>query len=306
MKILIALPDNNYYVWQILVQINNFRKLGIEQDVIYVVGKHKGAKYNNNMLKIAADSSIKCNFHFYEDQRKNTKYGVSFRHNILAQFFEMFPFLNKETFFFTDPDVIFTEKMDLSKYDHDNIWYLSDTRSYIDSNYIKSKSVELFKGMCDIVGVSPSVIESNDKNAGGAQYMIKNVDAEFWRKCERDSETLYEYMVSTSKIYSPNYPIQAWTADMWAVLWNAIYFNHEVKIDKGLDFAWATDGIHRWYECQIFHNAGVTENNGVLFMKTAHQLSPFNKSISCSEKHCSYNYVKEIKETEINFKNLIF
>jgi hypothetical protein len=306
MKILIALPDNNYYVWQIMVQINNFRKMGIENDVIYVVGKHRGCQYNSNILKIAADRSIKCNFHFFEDQRKNLKYGVSFRHNILAQFFDKYPFLNKETFLFTDPDVIFTKKMDFTKYENDNIWYLSDTRSYINSDYIKSKGVELFKGMCNIVGVSPSVIEQNDENAGGAQYIMKNVDATFWRKCEKDSELLYEYMVSTSNIYCPKFPIQSWTADMWAVLWNAIYFNHEVKIDKGLDFAWATDSINRWGECQIFHNAGVTENNGILFMKTAHQLSPFNKSIEYSDKFCSYNYVKEIKETEISLKNLIF
>ena len=37
MKILIATFDHNYYLWQVLVQINNFMKYGYDADTVYVV-----------------------------------------------------------------------------------------------------------------------------------------------------------------------------------------------------------------------------------------------------------------------------
>ena len=37
MKILIATLDHNYYLWQCLVQINNFMKYGYDEDTTYVI-----------------------------------------------------------------------------------------------------------------------------------------------------------------------------------------------------------------------------------------------------------------------------
>jgi hypothetical protein len=305
MKILVALPDNNYFLWQMLVQMNNFKKFGLEHDVIYVIGKNsmqKSSILTNIMLK----SNVRCNFYVYSDERDNPQYSSTLRPHILAKFFEEYPDMQKETFLYLDPDVIFTKKPKLNDLINDDIWYVSDTRSYIGVDYIKSKSLALFEEMCQIVGIDPAIVEANDDSAGGAQYVMKNVTVEFWKKVEKDSEELFRCMVNTSGKYSPQHPIQAWTADMWAVLWNAWYFGHETKIVKKLDFCWATDVIERWKKTNIYHNAGAVVNNGVYFLKTQHQISPFNKELTCSEEYCSSNYVKEIKETENNFQNILF
>ena len=37
MKILIATFDHNYYLWQCLVQINNFMKYGYDEDTVYII-----------------------------------------------------------------------------------------------------------------------------------------------------------------------------------------------------------------------------------------------------------------------------
>jgi len=305
MKILVVLPDNSYFLWQMLVQINNFKKLGLDKDVIYIIGKNSIQK-SNILNKIMLNSQSKCSFHVFTDDRINPQYSSSLRPHLLVKYFEMYSEAQNETFFYIDPDVLFTKKFKLSDFQKDNIWYLSDTISYISSQYIRSKNNDLFNGMCDIVGIDPKIVEDNDLNAGGAQYVMKNLTADFWKKVEKDSENLFTYMISTSNKYNPEHPIQAWTSDMWAVLWNAWLFGHETKISKKLDFCWATDVINKWKTTNIYHNAGAVIDNGYYFLKTKYQISPFNKDLKCSDEYCSYNYMKEIKETEKNYQNIIF
>ena len=95
---------------------------------------------------------------------------------------------------------------------------------------------------------------------------------------------------------------------MWAVFWNGLYFNHKIKIHKDLDFCWATDEIKRWYDTYIFHNAGIDGNNKneSYFSKIKYQNSPFNQDIKVSPDNCTYKYLQEIKDTEINFKDILW
>jgi len=305
MKILIVLPDNNYFLWQMLVQMNNFKNLKIDGDVVYIIGK-RNLQCSLNLKNIIKHNNTNCSFFVFNDERYSPQYSSSLRPHLLTKFFEKYPEGKYETFFYIDPDVIFTKKIKSSDLEDNDVWYLSDTKSYINSKYIKSKSEKLFHEMCDIVKINPEIVENNDDSAGGAQYILKNVDADFWRKVELDSESLFKHMINTSYRYSPENPIQAWTADMWAVLWNAWYFEHETKIIKRLNFSWATDQIKKWNECSIYHNAGAVLDNDEYFLKTKYQVSPFNKDIKCSDKYCSFMYLKEIKDTEKNLSKLIF
>ena len=305
MKFIIALPDHNYFLWQMLVQINNLKKMGYDGDTIYVIGKTTNQR-SKVLLNIIKKSKSKCSFYVYNDDRTDHIYSSSTRPNILKKLFRDRPELEKEAIFYLDPDVIFRKKIRFNDLEKNDMWYLSDTRSYIDSKYIKGKSEELFEKMCAVVGIESKVVEENDLNAGGAQYLMKNVTAEFWEKVEKDSLELYKLMINTQKEYNPDSPIQAWTADMWAVLWNAWLAGHETKIIKRFDFMWATDPIEKWEKLSIYHNAGAVTSDGGLFAKTEYQSSPFNQEIKCSDKYCGVKYVEEIKETEKNFSEIIF
>lgn len=306
MKFLIVLPDVNYYLWQMIVQMNNMIKFGYDSDVIFIIGRHQ-KWISNNLKNILEKNKTKCSFFIYGDNRINTRYSSSLRPHVLSKFFKDFPEMEKEQLFYIDPDVIFIKKINFNNLLKNDCWYLSDTRSYINSNYIKNKSEKLFEEMCKIVEIDPQIVINNDLNAGGAQYLMKNLNFDFWKKVERDSTNLYLHMLNTSKEYSPDNPIQAWTADMWAVLWNAWKFKHETKIVKSLNFCWATDPIEYWNSNNIFHNAGVvSNNNNKFFSKIDYQISPFNKNIVVSDKYCSYNYLLEIKETEKKLKNILF
>lgn len=303
MKFLVVLPENKYYLWQMLVQINNFKRFGYNMDTIYIIGKRGLVK--GNVLDKIIKNKTGCSFYVYNDDRSVLSYSSSLRTHLLAKFFKDYPDKD-ETFFYLDPDVIFKKKIRFNDLINNNIWYLSDTRSYIGVEYIKSKSKELFSEMCDIVGIDTKIVENNDSNAGGAQYLLKNTTPEFWEKVEKDSVSLYLHMRDTSKKYSPNSPIQAWTSDMWALLWNAWLFGHETKIIKRFDFSWATDKINKWDKFNIYHNAGAVNGDKHLFVKTKYQKSPFNQNLECSDEYCSSKYVEEIMDTEKNFKNILF
>jgi len=304
MKIIVVLPDNNYFLWQMLVQITNFRKFDLENNLTYIIGKH--TLQSSDILMNIMNSNINCNFHVYNDTRENPKYSSSLRPHILAKYFESYPEMENTPFFYIDPDVLFTKKIKFSDIENNNISYLSDTKSYIGSKYIKSKSDILFKEMCDIVNIEQSIVEKNDDSAGGAQYLLKNINVDFWKKVEKDSEKLFEHMINTSNKYAPKNPIQAWTADMWALLWNIWRNNGETKIIKRFDFAWATDSIKKWGDVNIYHNAGAVVDDETFFVKTKYQISPFNKKIKCSNKFCSFKYLEEVKETEKIFKSILF
>lgn len=303
MKFLIATFDHNYYLWQCLVQINNFMKYDYDIDTVYIVSTLNPSPVLKSLMN---NNKIRSKFYLYEDTRVNVNYPVTLRHHILEKFYRENPEYESESIFLTDPDVIFTKKIDFSKLLADDCWYLSDTRSYISSQYIKQISSKLFKEMCDIVKVSYEEIEQIDENAGGAQYLLKNITADFWNKCYIDSEKLYNHMNNTKNIYNKNGIIQSWTADMWAILWNGVYFKHDIKIVDELEFCWPFDDISRWNKTNIFHNAGITGENDKYFSKTLYQNSPFNQNISIRESNCSYQYYLEIKETEKNFKEILF
>jgi len=302
MKILIASPDIPYYNWQILVQINNFKKFGYGQDVIYVIGVNKGQELSNQLKEIFLQTNTQ--FYVYEDERIAVIYPSTLRLHILEKFFKNHPDIDK-TFFYVDPDLLFAKKIKFGQLERGNTWYVSDTRSYLDSKYIRSKGEELFQTMASIVGLLPKIIMDNDENAGGAQYLLKNIDWEFWSKTYYDAEHLYRYMKETEGTFNPEHPIQSWTADMWAVFWGALYYKHKVKISDKLDFSWATDVIDTYNKKNLFHNAGVF-NQKHLFNKTHYQKSPFNSDFShVSKEFCSYKYVEEIEETKNNFPELI-
>jgi hypothetical protein len=305
MKILVTLPDNNYYLWQMLVQINNFKKFGYDNEVIYLIG-NRSIQRSQVLKNIIQKSNTNCSFYVFQDERQNPQYSPSLRPYLVKKFFENFPEKQKDVYFYTDPDVIFIKKFRLNDLEKGDTWYLSDTRSYLNSTYIKSKGSELFTEMCSIVGINPELVEANDENAGGAQLVIKNTTADFWAKVERDSEELFKHMIKTASKYHPEHPIQSWTAEMWATIWNAWLAGHETKISKRLDFSWATDVAKKWDTTNIYHNAGAVVDNGVYFLKTKYQVSPFKKELKCSDEYCSFNYVKEIKETENNFQNILF
>jgi len=303
-------PRLLYYAWQVEVMINNFIKHGINPNNIDIL-----VAWNPNDLTTSVQANVdawdklaahynQVRFFFYQDTREQPIYYISsVRPNILKQHFKAHPQLESEAIFYHDCDIVFTRKPDFNAFLSDKIWYLSNTNSYINYDYIASKGQDVYYKMCSIVGMEPIVPQLMNSNSGGAQYIIKNVNYAYWNKVEKDSEQLFYQITQLNnqkKIADPTYhELQIWCADMWAVLWNGWMLGNETKVVSEMDFSWATDLISRWDEATIYHNAGATCTCGGLFYKALYMDSlPYNIEIEKfnKEKNC-YNYVLEIKET---------
>lgn len=303
LRYICAQPAIPYYAWQVEVMINNFLKNGISPSQIQIIG----CLTSQGLLPTDWDNLrrkyFEVQFFFYKDTRIDPSYISSIRPNALKQHFAEYPELKNDVIFYHDCDMIFTKPVNWNKFLDDDVWYLSDTISYINADYIKSKKYGMYEAMCEIVGIPASVPESHNKDSGGAQYIMKNVDAQFWEKVEDDCESLYKFfkrhLIAFPK--SDDYhPIQMWTADMWAVLWNAWYFNHTVKVVPEMKFAWPMHTPTDWTKCDIYHNAGVVsgQENG-MFNKSLY-ISKFPHDLVLEDfapETCSYRYVQEIIET---------
>ena len=64
MKIIIVLPDHNYFLWQMLVQINNFIKYGYDEDTVYVVSSSNPSVILKSLM---SHPKIKSKFYIYND-----------------------------------------------------------------------------------------------------------------------------------------------------------------------------------------------------------------------------------------------
>ena len=302
-------PRILYYVWQVEVMINNFIKHGINPnniDILVAWNPNDDTTKTENVEawnKLASHySSVR--FFFYQDTREQPIYYISsVRPNILKQHFKAHPELESEAIFYHDCDIVFTRKPDFNAFLNDDIWYLSNTNSYVNYDYIISKGLDIYDKMCEITKMNPTIPRLMNSNSGGAQYIMKNVNWKYWEYVEKDSEKLFKEITELNNIKKtadPNYhELQIWCADMWAVLWNGWLAGNETKVVPEMDFSWATDLSNRWDETTIYHNAGATCGCGGTFYKVLYmETLPYNLDIEKfdKEKNC-YNYVLEIKET---------
>lgn len=296
-------PAIRYYAWQVEVMLNNFLKNGVQPEQIHILAVVKNGEMAldwDNLRRKYSD----VGFFFYEDTRESKEYISSIRPNILKKHFAAFPELEQAAIFYHDCDMIFTKPVNWDSLLADDVWYCSDTIWYINADYIKSKKYGIYEKMCEIIGIPLSVPETNNKDSGGAQYILKNINAKYWEKVEKDSENLYKFFKQHLIAFPQSdtyHPIQMWTADMWAVLWNGWYYNHTVKVTPKMNFTWPMHTLDDWEKCDIYHNAGVVlgQENG-MFNKTrfVHKLPYTNINLEeFDQKKCSYLYVQEILES---------
>jgi hypothetical protein len=298
MKFICAQPAIDYYTWQVEVMINNFVSNGVNPEDIHVVCAYK-QNIPEKWKKLAAYYS-KVKFFFYKDERPKPTYIPSIRPFILYQHWLSNPTLSTETIFYHDCDIVFNKQIDFKDLLEDDKCYVSDTVSYIGANYIRSKGEHYLDLMTSLVNINKDLVISQEKESGGAQYLLKNIPASFWNKVYFDCENLWRLVNNQIKKDNPPHAIQIWCADMWAVLWNLWFFGNIVKVTDKMSFAWATSSIDQWDKHPIYHNAGVTGPDQNLFYKGQYQtILPYDIKIEdFTDKQCSYKYAEEIIKTK--------
>jgi hypothetical protein len=304
-----AQPHDPYFQWQIEVQIVNFRSHGVSH-LMQVLVFYQGV-LDKGWRKIE-DKYKEVKFFYYPDEGIDVKlYIPILRPYILKKHFAAFPELSEKTIFYHDADIIFNYLPDFSVLAQGDNCYTSDTSSYLDYSYLRGKETQggieedtVPKGLAELTGVSLEDIKRYDRSqqsgAGGAQYILKGIDSDFWKEVEEDCLKIRKFLMEDiNKKYFPSEAagFQSWCADMWAVNFNLWKRGKTTEITPLLDFSWATDHIDIYYKKPIFHNAGASSGSKNLFYKGAWiNRSPIGLTHRVSQNFASAKYVEAINK----------
>jgi hypothetical protein len=276
LKFICCQPDDSYYIWQVHLWLENLKMLNYIDKAIVLIFVPKERKYNTKWDRVIT-LYPEAEFVVYNDEHEIWKkipvYIPVLRPYVLWRYFSEHPEMNDKAIFYYDCDVLLTEKFDISKFINDDVCYLSDTKSYINASYFDSKikdvkpeKVEEYKNrdvleeISSSVGINRQICELNNLHSGGAQYLLKNINADFWKNVMDNCITIRIGLQQINRQFfeNENKGFQSWCADMWAVLWELWKRGKETKIVPEMDFAWATDLVTKLEKCPIFHNAGVS------------------------------------------------
>lgn len=312
MLYLSAQPDQSYFIWQLEILLRNFQSLGVPPEQIHVLVAFQGEKgLSSQFSAFIAQNGHLGTFYTYPDLRDDPKYTSSIRPNILKQHFAAYPHLEQETLFYHDSDILFSRLPNIRHAEKDMTCYVSDTRHYLNVGYIRRSATEqLLDNMLEIVGLSKEKLMQEDAHTGGAQYILKGVNEAFWAKVEKDAEALYVLMKNYNRqVWEEQYPrkkdykskrggIQAWCADMWAVLWNLWLHDKKVEIHAEMDFTWPHSPIEDWAAKAIQHYSGDIKEKNKHFKKTEYiNYMPWydEELLQIPESSCSYKIVQMIR-----------
>lgn len=296
-----ACPDDDYYIWQTNAWLESLKERGLSDKAINCIFTPNGREVNINWI-LLKKRYPESEFFMYKDTDNITKllniYIPLLRPYILMKYWESRPDMKDKAVFYCDNDILFTKSFNIDHLIQDDCSYLSNTLSYISSAYFDSKQKDVKKEKLEeyqkrdildetakLVGIDRSIAVANNDNSGGAQYLLKNIDAEFWNKVITDILKIRLHLQNVNKEFFENESkgFQSWCADMWAVLWNLWLNKQETKIVPEMDFSWSSDSISRIDQTGIFHNAGITsekQNDIPVFYKGKYHngLSPFSDS----------------------------
>lgn len=326
LKIICAQPDDTYFTWQVHLWLESLRKIGYSDKAVVLLFVPKGRQPNPKWQQIF-DLYPEAEFVRYNDEHDISNllgvYIPILRPYILWRYFRDNPAMSGKAVFYCDSDIVLTENFKIEHLLDDETVYLSNTNSYINASYFDSKvkdvlpekleeykTRDILAEVTSIIGINRDICERNNDHSGGAQYLLKNIDASFWSKVMNDTFLIRTYLQKVNKDFfeSEAKGFQSWCADMWAVLWNIWLREQTTQVVPELDFAWAPELIERLNTCGIYHNAGIAgavHNGYPCFFKAKYisGTNPFDdpsleEIINHPEtkKHCTWYYTSQLME----------
>lgn len=291
MKYIAAQPELKYYEWQVDTMIHSYIKQGVDPNDIIILWGNTG-EYNCDGLRKKYPT---VNFHRYPYKRE--AYPPAIKPYLMSKYFGSCKCTQSEQYYYADADTILTKP--LPDFASDTV-FMSDTKSYIGYDYIISKGEEILDIMCKAAKVDKNIIKERRHESGGCQFVFQGTDSKFWKEVYVTSNALYRemrrYNQEHKEKYKGTYPIQAWTAEMWATLWQFFKKGYKTEISKELSFAWATDPLNMLEGKRILHNAGVTDKHKDFFKKSNWQNENPPLDLNITKTHCSYYYYKQVLE----------
>lgn len=279
LKFVCAQPDDTYYTWQVHMWLESLKELGLSDKAIVLVFT-PGFRAPSRKWKQIENLYPEAEFAYYWDENNELNkylnlYIPILRPWILEKYWRDHPDMATKTVLYMDCDTVLTPNFNINHLIDDDVNYLSDTNSYINAKYFDSKvrdvlpekleeykKIDVLGDLAKEIGISREIAEANNDHSGGAQYILKNIDADFWKDVKQDCIKIRITLQAINKQYfaSEDKGFQSWCADMWAVLWNLWKREMVTRNAKELEFSWASDQMPKVDKLGIFHNAGITSD----------------------------------------------
>jgi len=257
MKYLLAQPAVLRMQWELDVVLTNIRSLDKTTPIVLLFTYH-----NPEVIDYIKKRYEGLEIHVYSDEREKRGYIPAVRPYLWWRYLSADPARENETYLQIDSDIIFREKLDFGLFaETGKKSWISDCSGYISAAYIEScrNGLEIIERLSHIVNLPVEVLRNIP--GGGAQWVIAKPTAQLMWHTWQDCDLFYEYLTSVDS------NIQAWTAEMWAQLYNLKKFGYEPEISQELDFIMSTNPVEDFEHVKILHNAGVTGQNTDLFYK---------------------------------------
>lgn len=327
LKIVTIFPDDCYFTFQSHLWLESLKERNLIDKAIVLIFTPNDREQNKERFQQIIDLYPEAEFDFYKDEHNISQYLRRYipilRPYTAWRYWTDHPEMKEKAVFYCDSDILFLEGFNLDPFLDDDIIYCSDTNSYINADYFNSKvrdvlpnkleeyqSLDILDTAARMIGINRKICEKNNLHSGGTQYLLKNIDADYWFKIMNECIPLKNYLEGINREFfeSENKGYQSWVTDMFLVLWNLWLRGQETKIVKELDFSWATDGIDRLKTTTIFHNAGISsdmqDGHPCFFKGKYHQGTDPTKdphldvilNNELSKKSCTWFYANKLKE----------
>lgn len=290
MKYFTVGPDNIYFEWMYEVMLTNFRKVGIDLHDSFIIVMSKTGQLSSGMLQLKKKFP-EVNFSCYAYEKRSLDYLATLKPYGMYRFFLDHPDFS-DPIFYHDSDFIFLKSPDFSALLEDDIWYLSDTVSYVGYEYLLQFGIRQIAQMAKISGISIETIRMNQRNSGGAQYIIKNSTTAYWGRVYEDSFLIRQLLRDNGT------KVQVWCAEMWATIYAAWHFGYELKVDPLMDFVSSTDKKEKVKHQVMLHNNGVQPGTGLFYKGDFRYSKPFGRNLRAKEDYCSHWYLEAINEVK--------
>ena len=191
LKIITCTPGNLQFTWETEVLCNNLREIGLSTHLQVLIDLNSMNDTTDIWFQLA-ERYQEVEFFSYSTNEVEgllIHYPPIVRLNILKQHFKRYEKLEQNTIFYIDTDVLLKQEIIevLWKFKDNNINYLSKT-DYISATYFKSKEQDtmmhcrkefktrdILNELCAIMQIRKELVEYNNDNSGGAQYLLKNI-----------------------------------------------------------------------------------------------------------------------------------
>ena len=264
-----------YVLWQAELQLYNFQKLGIANQLIFVLLHDESTPSQEAVHFHSLCEKVGTTCLLYQNSQTNNhqKYVAINKPYGMYLFTLHHPHIRH--LFLLDPDVILKRPLPLDQLvwkvrEKERFIHASDSASYLDYRHHhedKKLTDEQITELCDIVGITLDDWKNN-KNCIGAQYLFHRMPWQYFKEVADNCMPLYDKL---TEFKTEENTLNAWCAEMLSMLFVAIKWltNENLQCSKLLEFAWCSDHDDNMYHsCDILHCAGVIGDGHGRFQKT--------------------------------------